>query len=123
MDSLQKYGSDSSSSADDSESEDTPVKTKKELQQDENSTLHLKPTAFNSTNSVASQIAIKAAPHVAVNEKMDLRRHIDPNAKEISYNPKYDELFAPTAGPAHPFKTQQEAAKSRVNSSQQPTQA
>ena len=41
---------------------------------------------------------------------MDLRRHIDPSAKEISYNPRYDELFAPVAGPAHPFKTQQEAA-------------
>ena len=114
MDSLLKYGSDSSSSGDDSESEDTPVQTKNVLQQDENTTLHLKPTTFNSTNSVASQIAIKAAPYVAVNEKMDLRRHIDPNAKEITYNPKYDELFAPTAGPAHPFKTQQEAANKNM---------
>ena len=31
MDSLQKYGSDSSSSGEDSESEDTPVKTKNVL--------------------------------------------------------------------------------------------
>ena len=114
MDSLQKYGSDSSSSGSDSESEDKPAKTKSVLKEDENCTLHLKPTTFNSTNSVASQIAIKAAPHVAVNEKMDLRRHIDPNAKEITYNPKYDELFAPTAGPAHPFKTQQEAANKNM---------
>ena len=113
MDALQKYGSgSSSSSSDDSDDEDRVVKQKEASAKDDDSTLHLKPTsaASDANNSVASQIAIRAAPSVAVNEKMDLRRLIDPSKREISYNPRYDELFAPVAGPAHPFKTQQEAA-------------
>ena len=111
MDALQKYGSDSSSSGEDSEEENTKPQKKSEYEvpKDDDATLHLKPTSDPSI-SVATQIAIQAAPSVAVNEKMDLRRHIDPSKKEINYNPRYDELFAPVAGPAHPFKTQQEAA-------------
>ena len=110
MDALQKYGSDSSSSSDDSEEESSSVQEKKEPMKDDDSTLHLRPPETNSKNSVSTAIAIQAAPSVAVNDKMDLRRHIDPTKKEIDYNPRYDELFAPVAGPAHPFKTQQEAA-------------
>ena len=114
MDSLQKYGSDSSSSGDDSDNEKEVVPKKKEPVQDDDSTLHLRAPQPNSENSVATAIAIQAAPSVAVNEKMDLRSHIDPSKKEIDYNPRYDELFAPVAGPAHPFKTQQEAASKNM---------
>ena len=110
MDALQKYGSDSSSNSEDSEEENTQVKQIKEIPKSDDFTLHLKPSASNTDSSISTQIAIHAAPSVAVNEKMDLRRHIDPSAKEINYNPRYEELFAPVAGPAHPFKTQQEAA-------------
>lgn len=110
MDALRKYGSDSSSNSEDSEEENPQVEQIKETPKNDDFTLHLKPSASNSDRSVSTQIAIQAAPSVAVNEKMDLRRHIDPSAKEINYNPRYDELFAPVAGPAHPFKTQQEAA-------------
>ena len=110
MDALRKYGSDSSSSSDDSDEERDLSKETKEPLKDDDSTLHLKSPDANSGNSVATAIAIQAAPSVAVNDKMDLRRHIDPTQKEIDYNPRYDELFAPVAGPAHPFKTQQEAA-------------
>ena len=39
------------------------------------------------------------------------RRHLDPSAAEVKYNPKYEELFAPEIGPVNPFKTQQQAAK------------
>ena len=113
MDALQKYGSGSSSS-DDSDDEETAVAKLKEVNaaKNDDSTLHLKPPPINTNDvaSVASQIAIHAAPTVAINEKMDLRRHIDPCSKEVKYNPKYEELFAPVAGPIHPFKTQQEAA-------------
>jgi len=110
MDALQKYGSDSSSNSEDSEEENTQVEQIKEIPKSDDFTLHLKPSASNTDSSISTQIAIHAAPSVAVNEKMDLRRHIDPSAKEINYNPRYEELFAPVAGPAHPFKTQQEAA-------------
>lgn len=37
--------------------------------------------------------------------------HIDPNATELTFNPKYEVLFAPTLGPENPFKTQQQQAK------------
>ncbi len=41
---------------------------------------------------------------------MDDRRHIDATTKELAYNPKFEELYAPVAGPVNPNKTQQEAA-------------
>lgn len=41
---------------------------------------------------------------------LDPRRHIDPLSKELAYNPKYEELFAPVKGPEHPFKTGQQKA-------------
>lgn len=37
-------------------------------------------------------------------------RHIDPSSKELLYNPKAEELFAPTLGPDCPFKTGQQRA-------------
>ena len=51
-----------------------------------------------------------AAPTVQPNEKMDDRRHLDPTTKELAYNPKFEELYAPLAGPVNPHKTQQESA-------------
>lgn len=35
----------------------------------------------------------------AFQKELDDRRHIDPDQKELSYNPRYDELFAPVLGP------------------------
>lgn len=43
-------------------------------------------------------------------EQLDPLRHIDPSSKELMYNPKVDELFAPTLGPECPFKTGQQRA-------------
>ena len=54
--------------------------------------------------------AVVSAPIVQPNETMDDRRHLDPMTKELAYNPKFDELFAPVAGPVNPNKTQQESA-------------
>ena len=54
--------------------------------------------------------AIVSAPTVQPNESMDDRHHLDPTKKELTYNPKFDELFAPVVGPVNPNKTQQEAA-------------
>ena len=36
---------------------------------------------------------------------------VDPLAKEVTYNPMYEQLFAPEVGPAHPFKTPQQLMK------------
>ncbi|GAB6032820.1 pre-mRNA-processing factor 17 [Chamberlinius hualienensis] len=53
---------------------------------------------------------VNLAPDVISNKDLDNRRHIDPTSKEVSYNPKYDDLFAPVIGPENPFKTNQERA-------------
>lgn len=37
-------------------------------------------------------------------------RHVDPTSKELLYNPKAEELYAPTLGPDCPFKTGQQRA-------------
>ena len=35
---------------------------------------------------------------------------MDPTTKELTFNPKFQELFAPEVGPENPFKTQQQRA-------------
>jgi pre-mRNA-processing factor 17 len=37
-------------------------------------------------------------------------RHIDSTTKDVMYNPKYEELFAPEIGPENPFQTRQQRA-------------
>lgn len=37
----------------------------------------------------------------------DVARAIDPSTKELAYNPKFEELFAPVQGPENPFLTEQ----------------
>ena len=34
----------------------------------------------------------------------------DPKSKEIMYNPKFEELYAPEVGPENPFRTNQQKA-------------
>ena len=41
---------------------------------------------------------------------MDTLRHISTTSKEVMYNPKYEELFAPELGPQNPFQTTQQRA-------------
>ncbi len=43
-------------------------------------------------------------------EQLDSLRHVDPTSKELLYNPKAEELFAPTLGPDCPFKSGQQRA-------------
>lgn len=40
----------------------------------------------------------------------DVSRVIDPTSKEITYNPKYDEMYAPVQGPENPYLTNQQKA-------------
>ncbi|CAG0898940.1 unnamed protein product [Darwinula stevensoni] len=70
-------------------------------------------TPFHSTfklNKSLGPLTLNAAPEVAPNDSLDRRLHIDPTTKELSYNPKYEELFAPHVGPLNPFLTQQQRA-------------
>ena len=58
---------------------------------------------------------------MAPNETMDRRRHIAPDAKEVSYNPKYEEMFAPMVGPENPHKTEtQKADKNMLSGKVEP---
>lgn len=41
---------------------------------------------------------------------MDPRRHLDPNTKEVKYNPRYEDLYAPVVGPVNPHQSEQERA-------------
>lgn len=112
--SLTGYGSGSSDDNSDSESASARVQPEDNARQ-EDSTLHLRQhdKALASTSS-SLDFAIVSAPHVQPNASMDPRRHLDPNKKEVLYNPKYEELYAPVLGPANPNQTQQEAANKNI---------
>ena len=103
MNSLKAYDSGSSSGESSDEEE-----VSKNVPKTEAETLHLKKPSTSS--SIVSSTALVSAPVVQPNETMDDRRHLDPGTKELAYNPKYEELYAPVAGPTNPFKTQQESA-------------
>ncbi|XP_045110448.1 pre-mRNA-processing factor 17-like isoform X1 [Portunus trituberculatus] len=79
--SLRDYGSESESDLEDSE----------ELVQ------HLKP--IESAHTVGKDLQLVVSPEVTSTKELDDRRHIDPSEKELKYNPKYDELYAPVLGP------------------------
>jgi len=98
-------GYDSASSSDDSDNE------KEDSNRKEERLLHLKDNAKFTGKSNVLDFSVVAAPQVTLNAAMDSRRHLDPTAAEVKYNPKYEELYAPEVGPSNPFLTQQQAAK------------
>ncbi|XP_049869832.1 pre-mRNA-processing factor 17 [Pectinophora gossypiella] len=65
---------------------------------------HLKPV--DPSLSLVKKMEICAAPVVMPTNNDDTRVLI-PNNQELTHNPKYEELFAPTYGPENPFQTQQ----------------
>jgi len=98
---LHNYGSGSS---EDGSDEETPAV------QPTSTPLHLTSSARFNGSSAVLELPVVAAPIVTLNAALDSRRHLDPLATEIKYNPKYEELYAPVAGPENPFKTQQQSA-------------
>lgn len=78
---LRAYGSDSESDPEDNE----------ELVQ------HLRP--IESGHTIGQDLQIVVSPEVTSTKELDDRRHIDPDEKELKYNPRYDELYAPVLGP------------------------
>lgn len=61
--------------------------------------------------SVKKDLQICATPTVLPPAIDEDKIHIHPDTKELAYNPKYEELFAPVVGPVNPFKTQQQAVE------------
>ena len=49
--------------------------------------LHLSTAKLSGTSSVLSN-AVVAAPNITLNASLDSRRHLDPQATEVKYNPK-----------------------------------
>ncbi|CAH0725384.1 unnamed protein product, partial [Brenthis ino] len=94
---IQNYGS---SSEDETDNETETSK------QHSNETLltHLKPV--DPDLSIAKKMQICAAPTVVPTTNEDTRLLLN-NTQELTFNPKYEELYAPNFGPENPFQTQQ----------------
>lgn len=96
---IQNYGSSSDSEVDE---------TTEEVTSDSHNTdavAHLKPV--DPALSIAKSLAVCAAPEVVPMNACDVSRTIDPTVKEVTYNPKFEELYAPVKGPENPNLTQQ----------------
>ncbi|XP_062542021.1 pre-mRNA-processing factor 17 [Armigeres subalbatus] len=108
--SLQAYasgsGSSDGSSDDDSETEQRQAVGSKAVVPTDDEMAHLKPIKDQSM-SVAKSLQVCAAPIVVPTEQADVSRMLAPSISELHYNPRYEELFAPVAGPANPFLTEQ----------------
>lgn len=105
---IQNYGS--SSEEEHSENEEIPKadgekSTTEATKRKEEMPDHLKPV--DPKLSVAKSLAVCAAPEVVPMGSAAVQRTIDPTLKEVEYNPRYEELFAPVKGPENPDLTQQ----------------
>ncbi|XP_041462676.1 pre-mRNA-processing factor 17-like [Lytechinus variegatus] len=100
---LQAYGSDES---------DGDISDKESNSED--ATAHLRPLEKDGTiKSLQVKLQLNAAP--TVDETSDFgsnpyHQPLDPFTKTVSYNPQYDQMYKPQAGPVNPFKTQQQTA-------------
>ncbi|XP_050392096.2 pre-mRNA-processing factor 17 [Patella vulgata] len=93
---LKTYDSDSNESTDSENKEETT---------NDDSFSHLKP--IDTDSSISKAIALNAAPVVASKDDVHLTRTFEAGTKEVTFNPKYEELYAPQVGPENPFKTNQ----------------
>lgn len=93
---LKAYGSSDEENED--SSEDTPV-NEAELQ--------IANVPENSEFSIKKQLQVCATPHVLPTNLQEGIIPVDPTLSEVTHNPKYEELFAPTVGPENPFKSKQ----------------
>ncbi|XP_037948988.1 pre-mRNA-processing factor 17 [Teleopsis dalmanni] len=97
---IQNYGS---SSGSDNENDEKLSEVKKVRE-----TSHLKP--IDPKLSIAKTLAVCAAPEVVPIGATAVPFAIDPTVKELDYNPKYEELFAPIQGPIQPNQAMQLSA-------------
>uniref|UniRef100_A0A8C2PUW7 Pre-mRNA-processing factor 17 n=1 Tax=Cyprinus carpio TaxID=7962 RepID=A0A8C2PUW7_CYPCA len=98
--SLVSYGSDS-----DSENESESGNGAQKV--DPDAVAHLQPLKSSTITALA---ALNSAPEVAVKEDVETGVHLDPALKEVTYNPKYETMFAPEFGPTNPFRSKQMSA-------------
>ncbi|XP_023023587.2 pre-mRNA-processing factor 17 [Leptinotarsa decemlineata] len=67
------------------------------------------PTIPKNSQLLQKQLAICSAPDVIPTGLNEENIYIHPETTELTFNPKYEELFAPLVGPKNPFKTQQQS--------------
>lgn len=106
---LQNYFS---SSEDEPDSKDSEVWVGK----DSNTAVTAQAPAYQKPNidpklSIAKTLAVCAAPTVVPMGKVAVQRTLDPTLKEVEYNPRYEELYAPVKGPENPNLTEQMRAQ------------
>lgn len=71
-----------------------------------------RPVSPESTKfSLKKDLQICAAPTVLPPAVDKDTLHIHPDTKELMYNPKFEELFAPVVGPTNPFKSEKDIEK------------
>lgn len=104
------YGDGSASSGSDTTSSEEESEKVHSSKGDTDVPEHLKPPVESSL-SVAKTLSVCAAPDVIPYGAVDVARVINPHDKEIIYNAKYEELFAPVKGPQNPNLTQQMRAQ------------
>lgn len=92
------YGDDSDSEGNESPEEETTA----------DHTAHLNSNV--SISQLQSKVQVKSAPVVTAKEAVGVIRQVDPTTKEVTYNPRYEEMFSPEVGPSNPFKTRQQSA-------------
>ncbi|KAK6626430.1 pre-mRNA-processing factor 17 [Polyplax serrata] len=80
---------------------------------DSDLTQHLQPIS-SSGPFTALKNAICSAPAVVPTSSNEKIIPISRSTKEVMYNPKYEELFAPDVGPHNPFKTEQQKASKNI---------
>lgn len=68
------------------------------------------PPTTQSVIAIQKKYQLNAAPEVAIKESVCGVKPVDPTSKELLFNPKFENLFAPVVGPENPFKTQQQKA-------------
>ncbi|ESO89247.1 hypothetical protein LOTGIDRAFT_205766 [Lottia gigantea] len=89
----------------DSDSNESTASNDNKTPKNEDEICHLKP--IDKTKAPITTMSLNSAPVVASKDDVHLSRTLDPTTKEIKFNPKYDELYAPQVGPVNPYKTQQ----------------
>ncbi|XP_028415005.1 pre-mRNA-processing factor 17-like [Dendronephthya gigantea] len=90
----------------DSDSSSEEINTKDLPDEDENIETNTVDIA-----ALKSKFLLNSAPTVNAKEDINTIIHLDPSQKEVTFNPKYEQLFAPEVGPNNPFKTKQQKAK------------
>ncbi|EEB15586.1 pre-mRNA-splicing factor PRP17, putative [Pediculus humanus corporis] len=80
---------------------------------DSDSVAHFKPISPENSIAFLTKNLCPAPPAVSSNTTEKLMP-ISKFSKEVLYNPKYEELFAPDVGPENPFKTQQQKAHKNI---------